>query len=65
MTARPTMSMADFSLPVPSALVEAVAARALELLERRAATDTEPWIGVNEEGERRVGSRPPALPRCS
>lgn len=38
----------DFSLPVPSALVEAVAARALELLERRAATDAEPWIGVND-----------------
>jgi predicted DNA-binding transcriptional regulator AlpA len=41
----------DFSLPVPPALVEAVAARALELLERRAATDAEPWIGVNDAAE--------------
>lgn len=36
------------SLSVSQAFVEAVAARTLELLKRRAASETERWIGVED-----------------
>ena len=51
MTATGVDEAAGLILPVPPELLEAIAARAAELIEDRRREEAEPWIGVEEAAE--------------